>query len=97
MEEIAIAVGISWIVLFIVWLPGYFVHRIVINVPHPLLQVFVRILLGVGFLLIVLSTHPRFHRFGAFHIPITPHTLALGIIGLIIDYAGIIFAIWARF
>jgi protein-S-isoprenylcysteine O-methyltransferase Ste14 len=80
----------SWLVLALVWLPGYFMSKSTSTVPKPALQVPAILLFVIGFALL-LDPRMRFLNF-----PITPHNALFGTIGLALDLAGIGFAIWAR-
>lgn len=80
----------SWLVLGLVWLPGFFMSKITSNVPHLALQIPASALLAVGFVFLL---NPRM---GFLSVPITPHDELVGLGGLALDLAGIGFAIWAR-
>jgi protein-S-isoprenylcysteine O-methyltransferase Ste14 len=80
----------SWAAIFLVWLPGYFTRKRTSSVPNPALQVPATALLVICF---VLLFYPRALGLGA---SITPPTPLFGSIGLVLDIAGVAFAIWAR-
>lgn len=80
----------SWLVLGLVWLPGYFKSRRTSTVPNLALQIPASALLVIGFVFL-LSPSIR-----ALNVPITPHNAPFGIAGLVLDLAGVAFAIWAR-
>jgi len=80
----------SWVVLFLVWLPGYFTRRRTSEVPNLTVQVPATALLVICF---VLLFKPRAFGLG---LPITPQTPLLGWIGVALDLVGVAFAIWAR-
>jgi protein-S-isoprenylcysteine O-methyltransferase Ste14 len=80
----------SWLVLGLVWLPGFFMSKSTSKVPHLALQIPASALLAVGFVFLL---NPRMHFL---NVPITPHDGLFGLAGLALDLAGIGFAIWAR-
>jgi protein-S-isoprenylcysteine O-methyltransferase Ste14 len=80
----------SWLVLFLVWLPGYFTGKGARDAPHLRLQRVISVLLVACF---VLLFGPTLLGLG---MPITPQTALFGMIGLMLDLIGIAFAIWAR-
>jgi protein-S-isoprenylcysteine O-methyltransferase Ste14 len=81
---------LSWLVLGLVWLPGYFARRRGVRIANPALQLPANILLLLAFALL-------FARgvFGA-DIQVTPRTAGFEAVGLALDLAGVAFAIWAR-
>ena len=81
-----------WWVLLLVWLPGYFMRLRARNAPtpYPGAQLVASTLLPLCFILMFTS-----QRFG-FHLPLTPQTPALGVLGDALVIAGVAFAIWAR-
>ena len=83
----------SWVVLFLVWLPGYFLRKPVARRPHRGRQLATTALLIVGYIL--LFARP-FATIGPLAAPITPQLPALGQVGLTMDLAGVALAIWAR-
>ena len=80
----------SWLVLFLVWLPGYFIGKGARDVPRLGLQGAISVLLVACF---VFLFNPTLFGLG---MPITPQTTLFGTIGLALDLIGIAFAIWAR-
>jgi protein-S-isoprenylcysteine O-methyltransferase Ste14 len=80
----------SWLAVLLVWLPGQFTSKRDARVPNLALQIPTSMLLVACFL--VLFT-PRLSGFGR---PITPHSAILGSTGLVLDLAGVAFAICAR-
>jgi protein-S-isoprenylcysteine O-methyltransferase Ste14 len=85
----AIAYG-SWLVLLLVWLPGYFTSKRASNAPNLPLQIPTSALLIVGFAFLLKPDMP------GLNIPLTPQTPLLGAIGVALDLVGVAFAIWAR-
>jgi protein-S-isoprenylcysteine O-methyltransferase len=81
-----------WLVLALVWLPGYFtsMSRSTSSVPSLALQIPATALLAIGFVFLL---SPRIH---ALDVPITPPNALFGIAGLALEVGGIAFAIWAR-
>lgn len=80
----------SWLLLALVWLPGYFMSKSTSDVPKLALQVPATLLFAIGFALLL---NPGI---GFLNFPITPHDALFGIVGLALDLCGIGFAIWAR-
>jgi protein-S-isoprenylcysteine O-methyltransferase Ste14 len=80
---------LSWLALCLVWLPGYFKSKRVSRAPNLALQIPNSILLMVGFVLLFTQIHPL-------SLQITPRNAFFGIIGVVLDLAGVGFAIWAR-
>ncbi|HEV3396559.1 MAG TPA: isoprenylcysteine carboxylmethyltransferase family protein [Xanthobacteraceae bacterium] len=80
----------SWVVLLLVWAPGYFTSKRTARVPNLALQIPTSALLVVCF---VLLFNPRLWGLGR---SVTPHTAAFGLTGLALDLAGVAFAICAR-
>jgi protein-S-isoprenylcysteine O-methyltransferase Ste14 len=80
----------SWLVLALVWLPGYFMSKRTSTVPNLALQIPATALLVIGFVFL-LDPWMRF-----LSLPITPQDAPFGIAGLALDLAGVGFAIWAR-
>lgn len=80
----------SWLVLALVWLPGYFMSKRTSAVPNLALQIPASALLAIGFVFLLIPGM----RF--LNSPITPHDAPFGIAGLALDLAGVGFAIWAR-
>jgi protein-S-isoprenylcysteine O-methyltransferase Ste14 len=83
----------SWIVLLLVWLPGYFISKPTVRTPHRVRQ-FVASLLFAGAYLLLFST--RATAGGPLATSVTPRLPLLGQIGLALDLAGVALAIWAR-
>src|SRR5271166_5590432 len=81
----------SWLVLFLVWLPGWVTGKRPSNVPNLFLQIPVWVLIVISFVLLL------YPGMNGLSFPITPHNVALGISGLVLVLAGVAFAIWARF
>ena len=82
----------SWLVLWIVWLPGYFTSKRTVDRPERGRQLVALFFIYASFALI-------FSRgsFGSFlGIRVTQQVGLLGLIGLGLDLVGILFAIWAR-
>ena len=84
-------VYLSWLALFLVWLPGWLAGKRVSNAPTVLWQISLWVLIIISFILLL---HPRMN---GLNVAITPQNLALDIAGLALLLAGVIFAIWARF
>jgi protein-S-isoprenylcysteine O-methyltransferase Ste14 len=80
----------SWLVLALVWLPGYFLSKSTSTVPNLALQIPATALLVISFVFL-LDPWMRF-----LNLPITPQDTPFGIVGLALDLAGVGFAIWAR-
>jgi protein-S-isoprenylcysteine O-methyltransferase Ste14 len=80
----------SWLALSLVWLPGYFTSKRPSAVPSPALQIPASALFVVCF---VLLFNPGMRGLST---RLTPQTGLLGITGLVLDLAGVAFAIWAR-
>jgi protein-S-isoprenylcysteine O-methyltransferase len=80
----------SWLVLLLVWLPGYFTRKSTSTVTNSALQALISALLIMCFIFLFNPT-----LFGL-EIPITPQTALLGVIGLTLDLIGVASAIWAR-
>jgi protein-S-isoprenylcysteine O-methyltransferase Ste14 len=80
----------SWIVLFIVWLPGYFTGKRTIQRPNPVRRV-VAMLFIIAAFIFLFSNQAQ-----STAIQITPQTVGFGIAGLMIDLFFVGFAIWAR-
>jgi protein-S-isoprenylcysteine O-methyltransferase Ste14 len=80
----------SWLVLGLVWLPGFFMSKSTSAVPNLARQIPASALLVVGFVFL-LNPGMRF-----LNSPITPNDAPFGIVGLALDLAGVGFAIWAR-
>jgi len=83
----------SWVVLFVVWLPGCFVTKPTVRTPRRGRQIVTSVLLTGAFVFLVSS---RTASIGLLAVPITPRVPLLGQIGLALDLAGVAFAIWAR-
>ena len=79
----------SWILLFIIWLPGYFTGKRTVARPNRVRRIVAMIFIVAGF-------YCLFSSQTATNIQLTPQVPALGIAGLIIDLIFVIFAIWAR-
>ncbi|SHJ47260.1 protein-S-isoprenylcysteine O-methyltransferase [Bradyrhizobium lablabi] len=86
----AIIAYCSWLVLGLVWLPGYFMSKNTANVPSLAMQIPASALLAIGFVFL-LSPWPR-----SLNVAVTPQDAFFGIIGVALDLAGVGFAIWAR-
>ena len=80
----------SWLLLCLVWLPGSFKSKKTARVPEMALQVPTSIVLALGFILIF---NPDVFGLSS---QLTQQTPLCGWIGLLLDFAGIGFAIWAR-
>jgi protein-S-isoprenylcysteine O-methyltransferase len=83
-----IAAGWAWLVLFLVWLPGYFTARRTARRLALEGQLPVTALLIIGFVLLFIP--------GFLGPPITPRDWQWGVAGLVLTVAGTGFAIWAR-
>jgi protein-S-isoprenylcysteine O-methyltransferase Ste14 len=79
----------SWLAIGLVWLRGYFSSKKASGTPSLALQIPASALLVVGFTLLFNPAHVLTR-------PITPHTVWLESIGLLLDLAGVGLAIWAR-
>jgi protein-S-isoprenylcysteine O-methyltransferase Ste14 len=82
----------SWLVLWLVWLPGYFTSKRTVDRPERGKQLVALFYIYAGFALIF--SHGGFGSF--LGIRVTPEMHLLGQIGLGLDLVGILFAIWAR-
>ena len=81
----------SWLAVLLVWLPGHFKSKRDACVPNLALQIPTSMLLMACFLVLF---SPRLSGFGR---SITPHNLVvLGLTGLVLDLAGVAFAVCAR-
>jgi protein-S-isoprenylcysteine O-methyltransferase Ste14 len=81
---------LSWLALGLVWLLGYFRSKRVSSAPNLALQIPNSMLLMVGFaLLFAPGIHPLSQQ-------VTPRNGFFGITGVVLDLAGVGFAIWAR-
>ena len=85
----AIAYG-SWLALVLVWLPGYFASKRNASMRSPALQLQATALLVICFLLLFNPHLSGLDR------QVTPRSGMLGMAGLVLDLAGVGFAIWAR-
>lgn len=90
----------SWLVLLLVWLPGYFTGKRTIRRPNPIRRSIAYAFLIIGYFFLfsysgLMSATPQ-HSLPILHIQFTPQTAVFGIVGLAIDLAGIALAIWAR-
>lgn len=85
-----IAAYLSWVVLIVVWLPGYFSTRITAKGPRPVAQIASTALLFTSFLVLFAS------GVRGLSMAVTPRTTGFEVTGLVFDYAGVGFAIWAR-
>lgn len=83
----------SWVLLFAVWLPGYFAVKPTARIPHRARQGVTSSLLVGGFVLLLSRGATSF---GPLATPLTPQVPLFGGIGLALDLAGVAFAIWAR-
>jgi protein-S-isoprenylcysteine O-methyltransferase len=88
----AIAYG-SWLVLGLVWLPGYFTSKRTVGRPERGKQVVALVFICAGFGLVF--NHSSLGSF--FGMRVTGQTGLPGQIGLALDLLGVLFAIWARF
>jgi protein-S-isoprenylcysteine O-methyltransferase Ste14 len=87
----AVAYG-SWVVLMLVWLPGYFMSKRTIARPERGRQVGALVFIWAGFALIF---NPG--GWGSFlGTRLTPRMGLPAQIGLALDLVGVLFAIWAR-
>ena len=84
------AADAAWVVLILVWLPGYFRRRRTVRVGNPALQIPGNILLFAAFALLFART-----TLGGGG-PVTPQTDVFGAAGAALNVAGVAFAIWAR-
>jgi hypothetical protein len=89
-SQFVIIAYLSWVVLGLVWLPGYFMSKSTANVPSLAMQIPATALLAVGFALLFGPWR------GSLYIPVTPRDTPLGIIGVALVLTGVGFAIWAR-
>jgi len=80
----------SWIVLFVVWVRGYFTSKRSSDVPSPGRQVAATVLLIACFVLLFTPHMPGLGR------PVTPQAPGFGWTGAVLTFAGIAVAIWAR-
>jgi len=83
---------ISWFILWAVWLPGYFTGKKTIQRPNKVSSYLAYAFIILGFVFLFANKKV----FGVPYSQITPHTTALGIIGMIVDLLAVAFAIWAR-
>jgi protein-S-isoprenylcysteine O-methyltransferase Ste14 len=84
----------SWVVLFLVWLPGYFLRKPAVRRPHRGRQLATTALLIGGYFLLL--SQRRFATIGPLAAQITPRVPLLGQIGLAVDLVGVSLAVWAR-
>jgi protein-S-isoprenylcysteine O-methyltransferase Ste14 len=89
-SEFLIIAYLSWVVLGLVWLPGYFMSKSTANVPSLAMQIPATALLAIGFVFLL---NPRTRFLNA---PVMPDDALIGIIGAVLALAGVGFAIWAR-
>jgi protein-S-isoprenylcysteine O-methyltransferase Ste14 len=89
-SQFVIIAYLSWVVLGLVWLPGYFTSKSTANVPSLAMQIPATALLAIGFVFL-LNPQTRF-----LNAPVMPHDTLIGIIGVALALAGVGFAIWAR-
>jgi Phospholipid methyltransferase len=80
----------SWLVLALVWLPGYFMSKSTSIVPKLALQIPATLLFVIGFALLLDPS------IGFLNFPISPPDALFGTVGLALDLCGIGFAVWAR-
>ena len=83
----------SWIVMALVWLPGYFLTKPAARVPDRVRQRLTTLLLFAAYALLFsrgLATA------GLLAIFVTPPITVVGELGMALDLAGVAFAIWAR-
>jgi protein-S-isoprenylcysteine O-methyltransferase Ste14 len=80
----------SWVLLFLVWMPGYVIGKVSRRAPRLGLQGAISVLLVACFVFLL---NPTLFGLG---MPITPQTTPFGMIGLTLDLTGIALAIWAR-
>jgi protein-S-isoprenylcysteine O-methyltransferase Ste14 len=80
----------SWLLLGLVWLPGYFMSKNTSNVPRRALQIPATLLLIAGFTLLL---NPGFQ---VPDMPVTPNNALFGIVGVMLDLPGVALAVWAR-
>src|SRR5215470_2718421 len=83
----------SWLVLFLVWLPGYFTSKPASKVSRPGYQLATSALIFLCFAFLFSS---KIASIGPLANRITPQTELLGQIGLGLNIVGVLFAIWAR-
>src|SRR5579871_946821 len=84
----------SWLVLFLVWLPGYFTSKRSIDKPNRSRQLVINLCLIAGFFLVF--SYRALAKTPFFGMQIIPHTVSWGIAGMVLDTFSIMFAIWAR-
>jgi protein-S-isoprenylcysteine O-methyltransferase Ste14 len=89
-SQFVIIAYLSWVVLGLVWLPGYFMSKNTANVPSLAMQIPATTLLAIGFVFL-LNPQTRF-----LSAPVMPDDTLFGIIGVVLALAGVGFAIWAR-
>lgn len=75
---------LAWTVLFIVWFIGFFGNKKTQRVPYATDQILVSIILIIGFALLFLGP-----------VPATGNP-AIGILGVVLAFGSVAFAIWAR-
>jgi protein-S-isoprenylcysteine O-methyltransferase Ste14 len=80
----------SWLAIGVVWLRGYFTSKKTSGLPKLALQIPTSVLLMVGIALLFSPAH------SPLSLQITPPVATVGIIGLVLDLAGVGLAIWAR-
>lgn len=89
----------SWLILILVWLPGYFVNKHTIKRPNRVSRLVAYVLIIIGWALFFSHTQCSLHGFGECTlagIRVTPRTALFGAVGLALDLVSIAFAIWAR-
>ncbi|MFZ2804168.1 MAG: isoprenylcysteine carboxylmethyltransferase family protein [Patescibacteria group bacterium] len=84
--------NITWVVIFVVWVIGFFGNKKTAKLRYPLEQVVVFLLLVASFIL--LFDWPLFH--GWLALRLVSQTEIGGILGVALAYAGAACAIWAR-
>jgi protein-S-isoprenylcysteine O-methyltransferase Ste14 len=89
-SQFVIIAYLSWVVLGLVWLPGYFMSKSTANVPRLAMQIPATALLAVSFVFLFSPWR------GSLTMPVTPRDTPLGIIAVALVLAGVGFAVWAR-
>jgi protein-S-isoprenylcysteine O-methyltransferase Ste14 len=80
----------SWLAVLLVWLPGQFVSKRDVRVPNLALQIPTSMFIVVCFVILFSA------RLAGSGPQITPRNTVFGLTGLVLDLAGVAFAIWAR-
>ena len=81
----------AWVLVLLIWIPGYFTSRKAVRVEKPLLQVATTSLIALAFALLFLRRLP-----GALGGRISEAPVAVALLADLVCLGGVLFAIWAR-